>query len=126
MHIERNTSQKEVILDYLRGTRTHPSARSVYSAVRKKLPRISLGTVYRNLNNLKLKQKVLEIPSSEFRYDGDISPHGHFICQKCSQVYDIFDICKKCRVLNEKKIKVGKINRFQIYFYGECKKCRKK
>ena len=46
---ERITKQREVIEAYLKSVTTHPSAEEVYSAVKKKLPSISLGTVYRNL-----------------------------------------------------------------------------
>ena len=126
MKKERNTSQKEIILNYLKGVKTHPSAQTVYLAAKARLPRISLGTVYRNLNNLKLKREIQEIPSVEFRYDGDVSPHGHFICEKCDKIYDIVELCKNCGVLQKREIKAGKINRFQINLYGQCKKCSKK
>lgn len=109
------TNQNKFILDYLRGVKTHPSAEIIYSAVKKKLPQISRGTVYRNLKNLKEKGQVLEIPSEINRYDGDISPHAHFFCEKCDKIIDIFE-----------KIKVGKINNYQIYFYGTCNNCRAK
>ena len=56
--MEKITSQKQIISDYLKNTTSHPSAENVYSEVRKKLPRISMGTVYRILTSLKEKGEV--------------------------------------------------------------------
>lgn len=123
---ERITSQRKIILDYLKSVKTHPSTEEVYLAVKKKLPQISLGTVYRNLKNLKEKGKIQEVFSEISHYDGDISPHAHFVCQECNRIFDIFDVCKKCNILKSKKTKVGKIKRYQINFYGLCKKCQKR
>ncbi|MDO8436168.1 MAG: transcriptional repressor [bacterium] len=122
--MERNTSQKEIILDYLRRVTSHPSAEKVYLDVKNKLPRISRGTVYRNLKILKEKGKVLEIPTDVSRYDGNISNHAHFICQECGKIFDLFDFCDDCKILKNKKTKVGKINKYQMYFYGQCSKCK--
>lgn len=118
---ERITSQKKIILDYLKKTRNHPSAKTVYSAVREKLPRISMGTVYRILNDLKKRGEIQEIPQEVARYDGDVSSHIHFICENCDNIFDIYD---KCEFLKRKKIKVGKIKKYQVYFYGNCKNCQ--
>lgn len=123
--MERLTNQKKIILDYLKKVKCHPSAEKVYSSVRKKLPQISFGTVYRILDSFKRNGTILEIPCScESHYDGDISPHAHFICQKCKKIFDIFRLCGSCNVLKNKKITIGKINHYQIYFYGQCKKCQ--
>ena len=122
-YMERLTSQRENILDYLKGVKIHPPAETIYNEVRKKLPRISRGTVYRNLKNLQKKGTIQEIPADIAHFDGDISSHAHFICLECHQIFDIFEVCKECRVLKRKKIKVGKINNYQISFYGHCKKC---
>lgn len=126
MSEERLTSQKQIILDYLKDVKTHPTAEQVYSAVRKKLPRISQATIYRILNNIREKGNAQVISvKGVAHFDGDISPHAHFICQKCGRVYDVFNVCKDCDVLNKKRLKVGKINFYKIYFYGICKKCKK-
>ncbi len=122
---ERLTSQKKIILDYLHNVKIHPSAEKVFKEVRKKLPRISQATVYRILNNLKEKKEVQAISSKGvFRFDGDVSCHAHFICQKCDKVYDIYDACKECSILKKKKTKVGKINNYKVCFYGKCNCCK--
>ncbi len=126
--MERITNQKRVILDYLKNTKIHPSAERVYLEVKKKLPQISQGTVYRILNSFKEKGEIQEIPLNVSRYDGDVSSHAHFICQKCEKISDMFDVCRECRFLNRrlrKKEKINRINKYQVYFYGLCKNCQK-
>jgi len=123
---ERLTSQKQIILDYLMGVKIHPTAEMVYSAVRKKLPRISQGTVYRILNNFVNKGNAQVISTKGLsHYDGDMSYHAHFICDNCDKVFDVFDTCPQCDVLRKKRVKVGKVNHYKIYFYGTCNKCKK-
>ncbi len=119
---ERLTNQKKVILEYLKSVKTHPSAKEVYSEVKKKLPQISLGTVHRILNQLKEKGEVQKILTEVSHFDGDTSYHIHFICQKCKKIFDIF---KKLPILKTKKTKVGEVKSYQIIFYGICKKCKK-
>jgi len=118
---QRITCQKEIILNYLKGVKIHPSAEKVFSSVRKKLPRISQATVYRILKNFKEEGKIKEIPSQVSHYDADLSPHAHFICDKCNKIFDIFE---ECNLLKLKKTKVGRIKSHQIYFYGQCKNCK--
>jgi len=118
--LERHTCQKSIILNYLKNIKTHPTAEQIHQAVKKQLPHISLGTVYRNLNLLRKKGEIQEIFSFSSHFDGDISPHAHFICEKCHKIYDIFD---NCSILKKKQTKVGKINKYQIYLYGICKQC---
>ncbi len=125
MKIERTTSQKKIIFDFLLNTKIHPCAEEVYCFAKKKLPSISKGTVYRILGDFKEKGKIKEIPMSKSRYDGDTSSHAHFICNNCNKVFDIIDSCKNCQTLKNKKIKVGEINNYQLYFYGKCKFCKK-
>jgi Fur family transcriptional regulator, peroxide stress response regulator len=119
--MERMTCQKQIILNYLQSVKTHPTAEAVFLNVKKGLPHISKATVYRILNNLKEKGQIQEVLTSVSHYDGDLSPHAHFICENCGEIYDIFD--QHCPFLVSTKTKVGKINKFQIYLYGKCKNC---
>lgn len=122
---ERITSQKKIILEYLKSTKSHPTAEEVYKQVRKKLPRISKGTVYRILKGLKKKGEIREIPCKDCcHYDGDISFHAHFFCKECGKIFDIEKEFLKSSTL--KKIKVGKVKNYSISFYGICKQCQKK
>jgi Fe2+ or Zn2+ uptake regulation protein len=119
---ERLTNQKRVILEYLKSTKSHPCAKEVYFEVKKKLPQISFGTVYRILNQLKEKGEIKEILTGVSHFDGDLTFHSHFVCQKCKKIFDVFEGIPK---LKNKKLKVGKIEDYQVIFYGICKKCKK-
>lgn len=122
--VKRITNQKQIILNYLQSTQTHPTAEETYLNVKKILPRISLATVYRNLEQFAQDKEILEINGQVKRFDGDISDHQHFICDSCGKVYDIF--CKFSSIKNFKNHnhKIGKIKNHQILFYGTCKKCK--
>jgi len=120
----RNTAQKSFIIEYLKSVKTHPTAEGIYMEVRKKLPSISQGTVYRILNNFKNQGSVLAIDTKDnVHFDGDISDHAHFICEVCGNVYDVISECGKCGILNKKKTSIGKINSYRINFYGICNCC---
>ena len=86
----RMTRQRKVILEELCKVKTHPSADEVYEMVRKRLPRISLGTVYRNLEILSESGDIqkLEPGCSLKRFDGDTSEHCHIRCVRCDRIAD--------------------------------------
>ena len=90
-HQQRMTRQRAIILEELRRVDTHPTADELYDIVRQRLQRISLGTVYRNLDLLAEQGEILKIESagSSKRFDGNISFHQHVRCQKCGRVADI-------------------------------------
>ena len=84
----RMTQQRKTILEVLRNTKTHPSADEIYELVKQKLPRISLGTVYRNLEVLAELGiiQVLELSGSLKRFDWDPNKHYHIRCIRCDRV----------------------------------------
>ena len=86
----RMTRQRKVILEVLRSADTHPSADEIYELVRKQLPRISLGTVYRNLEILSESGEIqkLELGSAQKRFDGVAENHYHIRCIQCDRVDD--------------------------------------
>ena len=86
----RMTRQRKIILEELRKVDTHPSADEVYEMVRKRLPRISLGTVYRNLEILSKSGAIqkLEPGCSLKRFDGNPHEHYHIRCIQCDRVVD--------------------------------------
>ncbi|MDR2745258.1 MAG: transcriptional repressor, partial [Desulfovibrio sp.] len=73
------TRQRSVILEELRKVDTHPTADELYTIVRVRLPHISLGTVYRNLEYLVAAGEIarLESAGTSMRFDGDVSGHQH-------------------------------------------------
>jgi Fur family transcriptional regulator, ferric uptake regulator len=85
------TTQRSIILEELGKLKTHPTADEIYRIVRKRLPKISLGTVYRNLEILSgsgLIRKI-EVPGTMKRFDGDTDAHLHVRCISCGAVSDI-------------------------------------
>jgi Fur family ferric uptake transcriptional regulator len=88
--LHRNTLQRQVILEELRKLTTHPTAAVLYDIVRSRLPKISLGTVYRNLemlSRLGVIQKI-EFGAGEARFDGFVELHDHLRCIRCGRVDD--------------------------------------
>jgi Fur family ferric uptake transcriptional regulator len=119
------TRQRKIILEELRKVDTHPSADEVYEMVRKRLPRISLGTVYRNLEVLSKSGAIqkLEPGSSLKRFDGNPHEHYHIRCIQCDRVVDAhFDI--DLNFTNEDcKASNFKIIGHKLEFLGLCSKC---
>jgi Fe2+ or Zn2+ uptake regulation protein len=86
----RMTRQRKAILEALRATRSHPTAEEILQRVRVDLPSTSLASVYRNLRVLKAEGLVREIVTGGHRrYDGVLTDHAHFICERCHRVYDL-------------------------------------
>jgi Fur family transcriptional regulator, peroxide stress response regulator len=86
----RMTPQRRVLLDELKGTHDHPSADLLYERVRKRLPRISLGTVYRNLDLLSEEGLIHKLQlGGQMRFDADLTHHCHVRCEQCGCVDDV-------------------------------------
>lgn len=119
------TPQRLAILNYMDGNKSHPSADTIYNAVSKKFPTMSVATVYNTLEALKNKGALREltIESGKKRYDPDCSPHHHLICIKCKDIIDIF---KKFKLdLSDGMANGFEIKGNHIEFYGICPKCSK-
>lgn len=87
----RRSVKRDAMLDLLRSTDCHPSADWVFQQLRPVYPDLSLGTVYRNLNQLcehGLIKRVGTVNGQE-RYDADLHPHAHFVCTRCGSVTDL-------------------------------------
>lgn len=125
---KRMTRQRKVILEELKKLKSHPCADEVYEIVRKRLPRISLGTVYRNLEILAGMGEIqkLELGSSQMRFDGSISHHHHIRCIRCERIEDLPK--RKCFDIEEtmKSVKNYKVLGHTLELIGICPDCRKK
>lgn len=124
----RMTNQRQVILEEIQKVNTHPTADEVYEMVRKRLPRISLGTVYRNLEILStcgLIQKIGPV-SSQMRFDGITKNHYHLRCIYCGKVEDapIETVDELENAIREKSD--YSIIGYKLEFIGICPKCREK
>ena len=86
----RYSRQRSKILEVLQGTERHPTAEWIFEQVRQTVPNISLGTVYRNLNQLADGHLIQRIYDDGFvRYDGNMDRHDHFRCARCQRIFDI-------------------------------------
>jgi Fur family transcriptional regulator, peroxide stress response regulator len=89
---KRTTRQLTAVYDALQGDHSHPSAEEIHRRVQRSSPRVSLGTVYRNLQRLTEEGKIRTVRLGErsARYDPTLEDHDHFICQRCGRVDDIW------------------------------------
>jgi len=122
----RTTSQRKLILEELRKVDTHPSADEIYVMVRKKLPRVSLGTVYRNLEILLEEGEIQKVGlgGSYMRYDGNPEKHYHIRCRHCGRIDDI-RINPIDTIEQEIEIISGYcVDGHELEFTGICASCR--
>ena len=124
--MNRNTKQRQAILDVLRGATSHPTADQVYDEVRKVIPHISKGTVYRNLRILSETGQISELNLSGTlgRFEGRQDNHYHFRCDKCGRVFDLDEPVD--RELDKRIAKKTgfNISYHQLEFRGLCRDCR--
>ena len=125
MKVLKYSRQREAIKASLMNRCDHPTADALYASIREEFPNISLGTVYRNLNLLVETGEIrnLSCGSGADHYDGDVSPHYHFVCRECGHVYDM-DI----QEMDELNAAVqshapGHIDSHSILFFGQCQSC---
>lgn len=91
MAISKYSRQRELIYKTVMENKVHPTAEFVYNYLKKDNPQLSLGTVYRNLQQLSDNGEIsrLSIPNQPDRFDGIIEEHYHAVCEKCGKIYDI-------------------------------------
>lgn len=120
------TPQRIAVYMYLRSTKEHPSAETIYKALHVNYPTMSLATVYKALKTLVEVNLVQELNVGEgnFRYDGHVIPHPHIQCMSCGRVDDIEGI--SFDELNEKAADLTdyQVISNKVYFYGICNSCK--
>ena len=122
----RYSRQRERILEVLRSTESHPTATWLYDTIKSEFPRLSLGTVYRNLAILVdqgLVQKI-DAGSTFDRFEAKTEPHYHLICRKCGKIEDFEkhffpEIDEEIRKSTDFDIEGHRID-----FFGTCSECR--
>ena len=124
----RITHQREVILEELRSVKSHPCADELYGQIKQRMPRISLATVYRNLEILAdqgLVQKI-EVGGRQKRFDGNPEGHYHIRCILCDKVDDL-----QMKPINNLADKISnkcgyKVLGHRLEFIGVCGECSNK
>lgn len=124
----RYSRQREAILEYLRSTKSHPTAITVYNEVRKKYPNISLATVYRNLGMLAENNTIMRLDcghGSE-HYDATTDNHYHFCCNDCGAVSDLdIPVITDWSILSDYGFH-GTVESHFVMFFGLCEQCKNK
>ena len=122
----RLTRPRRIILDVVRATDVHPTAAFVYRRVRRRLPRVSLATVYRNLRMLAAEGFLAErADEAGLRFDGNTGPHDHFTCLACRRIFDV-----PARVEQGTRRRLAARTGFEVLdhrteFFGRCAACRR-
>ena len=121
----RLTEQRRLILETVRATDAHPSASMVYRKLRRRLPRVSLATVYRNLRRLAAEGFLLERAGADgLRFDGNTAHHDHFTCLACRRVFDV-PAATTAGARHRVAARTGfEVLDHRVEFYGLCAACR--
>lgn len=127
MAATKYSRQRESIMECLKARWDHPTADMIYMAVREIYPKISLGTVYRNLSLLVEQGEIRHLSCGEGleRYDARLEPHYHFRCTECGGVSDLsLAPMAHIDVLAGTDFD-GDIEGHNTFFYGVCGNCKK-
>ncbi|MDD3341384.1 MAG: transcriptional repressor [Bacilli bacterium] len=121
------SKQREIILAIVKESDKHPTAEEVYMEARKRLPSISLGTVYRNLHILVELGMIKQIKGldEKDRFDKTLKDHGHLLCTVCHKVYDADDVLIDTLKDNIEKESGFVTQSYNIVVTGICHTCMK-
>jgi Fur family transcriptional regulator, peroxide stress response regulator len=127
----RVTRQKEAILQAAKSSGNHPTADMIHAAVRHELPRISLGTVYRNLQRLVDEGRMSLTPVQDdkgrsARFDPETRPHDHFVCERCKRIYDMARGGGEAVNLDAFEKQGFHVTAHTLAVYGVCPKCTRR
>ena len=125
--IRRQSRQRAVVLEELQAVSSHPTARELYDRVRKRLPKISLGTVYRNLEQLCGSGEVCRLPAdgAEARFDADTQPHDHVRCVRRGRLADLPGTPTTLTLETLDETAGFEIIGYRLEYLGLCAACRK-
>ena len=123
----RITPQRIAIVNYLLKTKEHPSAEHIHKTIQKKYPMVSLSTVYKTLDLLKVKKLVNEIEvEGESRFDAHTDEHVNLVCMNCGKIEDVDeDSLKEIQNRAARKSKYL-IVRSSFEMFGYCNTCKSK
>lgn len=116
--------QRIAIINYLLTHRTHPSADEVFTNLSEIIPTLSKTTVYNTLELLSEHGAALMLTIDENKvcFDGDTSPHAHFLCRKCGKIYDL-SIASSIKKFMDMSYDGHIVDEVHYYYKGTCKKC---
>ncbi len=124
----RVTQQRIEIFKEVAKSCAHPDAETVYECVKERMPNVSIDTVYRTLASLEELNMIFRVDNQlpKARFDADKTPHHHFLCIECNEVYDIFLAPGEELVLPKNAEQYGRIKDVNLQIRGICNKCLKR
>lgn len=122
------THQRTEIYRELIDTQDHPNAETIYQNVKKRIPAISLDTVYRTLRLFEQKGIISRVSAAgeSMRFDGNTERHHHFICVECGKVRDFYSDEFNNLIAPPEVAKLGKIGSVHVEIRGVCNACQDK
>lgn len=122
MQERRFSRQREQIYQTVCATAEHPTAEMVYEHLKPQMPRLSLGTVYRNLRQMAQEGRIMELPGPVARFDAVTQPHTHFRCVRCGAVSDLpiaYDASLDALTSGDGRV----VEYHSLCFFGLCPAC---
>jgi len=125
-HGIKATHQRMEILRHLAGTEEHPDAETVYRNVRKRMPALSLDTVYRTLKLFEEKGMIVRMGAMKerARFDANTSRHHHFVCTQCGLVRDFCEETFNNLKASQEVPEAGCVHSVHVELRGLCRTCR--
>ena len=120
------TPQRQLLFSLLHQNPSHPTAESLYEIASKKMPGISLRTIYQTLGELVEmgELQLVDVGIGATRFDPNIGDHHHFVCESCRAIHDV-DIltAPKMSLRNSGGFAVDEVG---VIFRGRCNRCNHK
>lgn len=118
------TKQREILLETIRTSETHPTADELFQRIRCELPMISLATIYRNLNYLVEEGIIrrISVPGMPDRFDRCLDAHDHMVCDRCGGIFD-FELKMDLGAAIEQAVG-GPVRSYSLFVHGCCPNCR--
>ena len=120
--LRRYSRQRERIYQAVHASREHPSAQMVYDLLREEMPRLSLGTVYRNLHQMAQEGMLQELEGPTARFDACLAPHAHIRCTCCGRVMDLSALEEPAPVRSAAEAG-WQVERYSLMLEGICPAC---
>lgn len=121
---QRYSEKREAIREELRRAEDHPGAETLYNRLKPRYPDLSLGTVYRNLSAFLEQEEIRCVATVDGveRFDADLHPHAHFVCERCGRVTDVE---KALPPQEPGEALPGRVRTYSLTYYGICHECQK-
>lgn len=124
----RVTPQRIAIFKEVAKSKQHPDVETIYNAVKPQMPNVSMDTIYRTLTSLEELGMIFRVDNQlpKARFDADKTPHYHFLCVSCNEVYDIFPKNDCLDLISADVANIGEVKDINIQIRGVCKHCLSK